>query len=711
MPNPPKLYALLAGIDAYRYPVRPLNGCVNDVLNFRKYLETAERANFDLKIEVLTNEKATKANIVRLFEEHLGKAGPDDLALFYYAGHGAQEKADTSVWRFEPGGKLQGLVCYDSIPATGQRYNLLVDKELRFLIHRLAHGSKQKPKAESPHVITLFDCCHSGGNTRNVYIGRESKAVRERAFKPMPVPKDAPKGTARMGAVLPARKWEDFIFAKEINPADLRSKPLPDVMPEGRHIQLAACQSDESAYESSGSGVFSRNLVDVLQRSNGAVTYFDLNNRLRYFIKNQFQQSPQIFGGGGPEFAADLYKGFLNKSAGNQPLHGNVVFNPKLGWIMDLGAIHGISTMAGKVTVRPAGQQTPEFHAQIKSVSASETILAFDAATEAKMSKDKGLYQGFVEDFRSAPVRVYISDTDKEEGAARQLKERIEKQGKNLSVADKEREADYSVQLFGGRFAITRPGDPLRPLVFPQKGYTPSALNQTMQDLQHISQWEYVKNLNNDGPNRLPLEAVAVEFFKVQPDGKEVAISGSGSGDIQTTFDPGNFDGRPFGGNIRIKVSNRSTFPVFVSLLYLSNTFEVYGELISGKVQKLEAGAAGAAWVFDGGNVGLLYEPAVEYFNHPESLSYFKLIASRQEFSVDTLEQGPLADPALLVTRSRSIERGIMRPASNAPADAWITRLYTLRLPNPKFGKVSKAEAQGWATTEAAPYLKGIYKL
>ncbi|MBP9078481.1 MAG: caspase family protein, partial [Haliscomenobacter sp.] len=255
MPNSPKLYALLAAVDAYRYPVRPLNGCVNDIMRFKQYLETAESRNFQLQIEVLTNEKATKGNIVKRFEDHLAKAGPEDIALFYYAGHGAQEKADPAIWRFEPDGKLEGLVCYDSIPSTGQNFNLLVDKELRFMIHRLAHGTPQKPRKDAPHVVMIFDCCHSGDNTRNVYIAKESRAVRERKFKPMP----AQAGQPRMGAILPPRKWDQFLFAKDIKLADLKSKPLPEVMPEGRHVQLAACQSDESAYESGGSGVFSRN--------------------------------------------------------------------------------------------------------------------------------------------------------------------------------------------------------------------------------------------------------------------------------------------------------------------------------------------------------------------------------------------------------------------------------------------------------------------
>lgn len=702
----PKLYALLVGIDAYRYPVKALNGCVNDVLNFEKYLNTAEAKNYDLKIKVLSNEQATKANIVNAFAQHLGQAGSNDVALFYYAGHGAQEKADPAVWRFEPDGKLEGLVCVDSIPSTGQNYNLLVDKELRFLLHRLSGGDRHK--SETPHVVAIFDCCHSGSNTRNVYIGKESKAVAERRFKPMP----APEGQSRMGAILPARRWEDFIFSKEIKLADLQTRPLPEVMPEGRYIQLAACQSDESAYEAGGSGVFSRNLIDVLQRSNGAISYFDLKNRLRYFIKNQFQQSPQIHGAGGQEFTADLYKGFLNKNTANEPLYGNIVYNPKTGWIMDIGAIHGISTQAGKVKVRQVGNNTATFEASIQSVKASETILSFDPATEAKLSRDKGLYQGYIEDFRSAPVRIFIQNHDKDANAEKSLREKLSGKVKNLSLADHEREADYTVQLLEGRMVITQPGNPFRPLVLPRKGYSDSVMEDTLQDLVHISQWEYVKNLNNDGPNRLPVDAVAIEFFKAQPDGREVLISPDGNYTVPATFDAQPGAERPFGGNIRIKVRNRSPFPVFVSLLYLSNTFEVYGDLFSGKVQKLEPAAnGGAVWAFDGSNIPLLYEESVEYFNHPDSVNFFKLIVSQQEFHVDSLEQSALADPALLVKPKRSIERGISRPATNAEADAWVTLLYTLKMPNPRYDKVPKEEARNWLNADSAPFISKLYKI
>lgn len=700
MATKPTLYALLVGVDAYQYPVRPLSGCVNDMLKFKKYLEDNESNRFHLQIDVLLNEKAVKAQIVKRFEQHLGQAGSGDVALFYYSGHGAQEKADPTLWRFEPDGMLEGLVCFDSIPASIPNYNLLCDKELRYLIHRVAHGSSKKPKPAPPHVLTIFDCCHAGGNTRNAFIFKESRAVRERRFKPM-----APRqGEARMGSVLPARPWNQFIFSKEINVEDLKTKPLSEVLPEGRHIQLAACQSDESAYESGGSGVFSRNLIDVLQRSEGSITYFDLKNRLRYFIKNQFQQSPQIEGGGGSVYAEDVYKGFLDHTPVSRPLYGNVVYNPKLGWVMDLGAMHGISAQADGIRVTEVGKEVG-YTASIRSITQAETLLGFDPAVEAQLSRDKALYRGYVDGFRSAPIRIFVQ-SDGDEQAARALQDALKSTEDNLSIAMKEREADYRVSLKAGRYVIMHPGTPDRPLVYPEAGFTQDALRETVHNLRHIAQWEYVKCLQNEGQNRLSPDAVSVLIYRALQDGTSKLLDIK-QDEVHAEFEAGSFGGRPYGGNVRIQVVNRSKFPVYASLLYLSNTFEVFGDLLPGKVVKLEPMSSnGNAWVFDGGNAGLLYERAVEVFNHPESVSYFKLIFSQQEFSIDALEQNALRDPAELLERNRGWDKGITRPPKNADSDAWGTRLIALRIPNPRFNQITAAERKAWKKTGAAPWIR-----
>ena len=91
---PRTIHALLVGIDAYPAPINPLSGCVNDVETFAAYLRQRVDGGkgFALDLRMLTNAEATRDAIIRGFRDHLGKAGKDDIALFYYAGHGRKSR-------------------------------------------------------------------------------------------------------------------------------------------------------------------------------------------------------------------------------------------------------------------------------------------------------------------------------------------------------------------------------------------------------------------------------------------------------------------------------------------------------------------------------------------------------------------------------------------------------------------------------------------
>ena len=64
------IFALLVGINNYAPNVGKLSGCVNDVNHFQAYLES----RFDkdcLRIEVLKDADATRANVINQFRSHL----------------------------------------------------------------------------------------------------------------------------------------------------------------------------------------------------------------------------------------------------------------------------------------------------------------------------------------------------------------------------------------------------------------------------------------------------------------------------------------------------------------------------------------------------------------------------------------------------------------------------------------------------------------
>ncbi len=76
------IYALFVGIDAYPLPVRPLNGCVNDVTRLRDLL--AERVNGSsdrFAPKLLADAEATRQGIIDAWRGHLGQARPGDVAL------------------------------------------------------------------------------------------------------------------------------------------------------------------------------------------------------------------------------------------------------------------------------------------------------------------------------------------------------------------------------------------------------------------------------------------------------------------------------------------------------------------------------------------------------------------------------------------------------------------------------------------------------
>lgn len=169
------LHALLVGIDKYPDPVPQLSGCRNDIDAFEDLLVHRGRGGDRDPPRILTlrDDQAVRAAVLAGFTEHLGRAGRDDVALFYSCGHGSQEPAPEALWPIEPDRRDETIPCYDSrLPG---RWDL-ADKERGLLIRDLA--------ARADHVVVILDCCHSDSGTRG-----ESEPVRRapRDFRARPI--------------------------------------------------------------------------------------------------------------------------------------------------------------------------------------------------------------------------------------------------------------------------------------------------------------------------------------------------------------------------------------------------------------------------------------------------------------------------------------------------------------------------------------------
>ena len=128
-----KMYAVVVGISSYD-AMQSLRFTDDDAYQMYAFLKSPEGgALSDDQVEVLVDERATRANIERALAEKLGKADADDIVIFYYSGHGVDGY-------FVP-------VDFDG------SNNLLSHRR----VQQLLEGSAAK------HKLVLADACHSGG--------------------------------------------------------------------------------------------------------------------------------------------------------------------------------------------------------------------------------------------------------------------------------------------------------------------------------------------------------------------------------------------------------------------------------------------------------------------------------------------------------------------------------------------------------------------
>jgi hypothetical protein len=674
-----KLFALLVGIGNYPEPIRKLYGPLRDVEKIKNYLEKYEKEYFDIHLHApLLNKDATKENITAAFMTHLGKAKEGDVALFYFSGHGTHEDADQSLWTNETDGKLECLICYDSVEKGSDYYNLLADKELRWMISKIA--------STGAHVITLFDCCHSGDVTRDAWIMDNVNTL---------IPKKAgrPIGTVKGGA-FPKRALVDFIFWREIKDSYQQGTSLEPIIPEGRHIQISACRNDESAWESNAEGIFTKYLIEVLIRSKGLVTYYDLKSRVQHYIKNQFTQTPQIYASKEPN---DLFLGFLGKHQRNKPLYGNIVYNlprhQRTGnWTMDVGALHGISKRIKEIKVE-SEDGSIKIVAQPKTISPGETILEISEESREILNTEES-YRGYVDGFHSAPISVYIANIDQNIDAEEQLVKGIQNI-LNIFLTLDEKAADYTLLIGKGLYQVVLPGDYQknydRPLI-KQEEASETGLRYFLSHLTHISQWAYVRHLHNPNSfkfNEFPIE---VECWKVEEQDEQSFIDKllEIKGDlIEIPFEKVPYWNAKkekkyrIGQNLKIRLTNKCKHKLHLACLMLGSDFDSNPNALKPNVQSLDPGKdiylCGHRYLINitpFRRMDFIHEFEWEY-----DTTFLKVIASTNQEALQSaivhLSMDSLPHPSRGVMKD--IPKGGFDDEENERVDDWIIRTIEIR--------------------------------
>ena len=624
------LFALLIGIDTYLSPeVNNLAGCANDIDAFEEFLKNRLASEtLTHHIKKLTSkaendkDKPSRMAIINGIREHLCQANENDIALFYFSGHGSQESAPQEFWPLEPDRKMETLVCWDSRSSEGCWD--LADKELGYLISEVAK--------KNPHILCILDSCHSGSGTRDV--------VPESGIRHAP-------------ANQRTRTIDDFLFRLE----DLKSNPSGAMqsasgdeirgwnLPAGRHVLLAGCRSSEVARECStdgiNRGVFSHYLLRTLQNTNSTLTYRELYKQTSSLVRADVKdQTPQL-----EAKSEDMELPFLGAGgviAKREPTVTLSWQNEK--WLIDQGAVHGIP-VGTELALYPLGSSVDEMRkvakaigrATVDEVLAHQSVVKVSATDTNHELKQESTYNGVLVNLPLPKLGVCLEG---DQAALDAVREALKT---SLYVEEVTSAAKYRLLAAGEQYAITKPADP-RPLVEQLKGFSPDNGRRAVQLLEAMARWETAGQLASSPGCRISADEVKMEFYTADKEEKveESLIR------LAYTHDAGKWKEPGF----RMKLSNHSDKKLFCTVLVLGADYSIEAPLFERQGCWIEPGHC--LWAFKDKVI-----PATiidDYWKQgiTEFQDILMLIACTEEFDASLMEQAGLNPP----TRNRDISPG-----------------------------------------------------
>ncbi len=258
MDTPGRVVVLSIGIGRYQHPkVNPLALTHADALAMSQLFSGV--GSSEPVVKLLLDEQATKAGFKAGIDWLAETAGPDDVAIWYYSGHGARYAAPTDD---DPGAFDEFLCPYDVGMTPGQA-SFLRDKEIKEWIKAIT--------ARTKNLAVIFDCCHSGDA---VQLGEATAKELERGLV------------------------EEMLagYQRGDEPAGMISTRGP----LDGHMLLAAAQPHQSSYEIRGmqNGLFTTYLLQGMQNPE-VTTFYGLFKVAADGVnadaaKYRLQQTPQL---------------------------------------------------------------------------------------------------------------------------------------------------------------------------------------------------------------------------------------------------------------------------------------------------------------------------------------------------------------------------------------------------------------------------------
>ncbi len=694
-----KLHALLVGINDY--PVKPLNSCVRDVEKMHAYLDTLSSHFESIHVTPITDSAAKKQDIVDGIRTILGAAGDDDVALFYFSGHGAQEYTG-GRFPHEHDGALECLVChYTDDEDSGF---LLADKEVRYLLSQLPN---------SPHLVTLFDCCHSGDMVRSLDENEDDGQIK------------------RLSGYFDARPYTEFLFHDDVTEAKLQADGLPASIPFKNHVHLAACSPKQSSWEDAKGGVFTRYLLRLLSATNNQITYQEVSRWAKISLRKitRKQQTPTYsIQGNGPVKASSAW---LNLPLEAATRTGYLAYNQNQGWFFTRGALLGVTE---GTTLKVIKTDNSTFNTTVLKVEPELSLVKDPLELGIDLQTDQR-YKVICETTYQ-PVQVYINDIDGDTEAAEQAKQILE-QHPNTEVTEAYGAANYLLNIFNQQLYFSLPDHQFQPLAIQidlfneiqekdENHTTSEEMDIEMiprEDIQailfhqlnYIAKWHHFHTLENPNngfdqtPLKIEVKVIGTDRWMEVTDSTVDLLPQLGRDGYGQLFQQFN-----------LRLTNLTPHTLYVGALNLFSDFEINAEPFDGQSIELEAHRSTEIYThFNDSTVQISLEHYMEVYNWPWEFWNFTFIVNNYESfttALPELEQPALENPLTISPLTRTIDKS----KGGGPAKqmqpyrkTWGTVKACVRLKNMSYNIVSGQLKDLWMPYQESdilgPYIGQLY--
>jgi len=683
------IFALLVGIN--NYPVKPLQGCINDVNAVEECLTTIYGNSNKLNVKKLTDDeddKPVRDNMIAAFD-HFKKAKEGDVCLFYYSGHGSFSTAPEEFWT-DTSGFVQSFVCQDSRLPGGRD---LMDKEMSFLIW--------KTMIDKPGVtfVAITDCCHSGTITKAIL---DDSGITERMMPGESVPA---KPEDYLGYDFSTMVDHKKVKAYQHSTNEETGKKRVTVS-QGAHIHIAASRdsqtSKELTIEGKKRGAFTHSLLKTLYSCGGKISYKELVDKTAILVKNIVpDQYPDVnLNGGLP--TSEKQKIFLSQELSVFNPEYRVYHDPKYKWCIKAGSMHNVSIgdaihIKGVCDSEITNSPSPEFSTIKVQPELKEIEKTYFAAVE-RMAGERQLKLSFANDIQSTIKSLIGQEQEKSPSAWLQLL--TTGPGQYIIRSNDQSEA-----------FITLPGSD-HPIFKTRTVKDEGAAVDFLNDIESVAKWLQLQELNNPD-SQLTDKDYQLQLYRSAPgDNFEALKEIKVLNDLYYTKENGEWVSPAF----KLKITNTSKQTLWISNAYLEFNYGITIDYFDSKMEIKPGGEGWLTFIKDATPTDIVYlsiNDTYQELGYFETTEYLKLFIATDKIPLDGLEQEGLElDPAVKIARSKS--PGGRPTAKSLPTKEWKTETIGFRIIKPMDEvtiNIGKDTQLNGLVIEAHPQLKATINI